>query len=88
MIQFSIDDNSTYTPGNSLFKTVFKSIMFDIFCNVMTTAKSSQDVISKLGEIKEIIDMLKAGTVSGILTSICYFIVVIVLIICGIFNIF
>lgn len=88
MIQFSIDDNSKYTPGDSLFKTVYKAIMLDVFCNVMTTAKSSQDIISKLGEIKEIIDMLKAGTVCGLSTSVCYFIVVIILIICGIFNVF
>jgi hypothetical protein len=88
MIQFSIDDNSKYTPGNSLFKTVFKFIILDVVCNVLTTAKSSQDVISKLGEIKEMVDMLKAGTISGLLTSVCYFITLIILIICGIFNIF
>ena len=88
MIAYSKETNSAYIPGGSLFKTIFKIVFLDTLCNVFATAKSAQDVISKMGEMKEIVDMLKAGTSSGLITSSCYLIVVIVLIICGIFNIF
>lgn len=88
MIAYSKESMSAYIPGGSLFKTVFKIVFLDTLCNVFATAKSSEDVISKMGEMKEIVDMLKAGTSSGLITSFCYLIVVIILIICGIFNIF
>jgi hypothetical protein len=41
-----------------------------------------------MGEMDEVVDMLKAGSTAGIFTAIIYFITVIVLIICGIFNVF
>ena len=85
---FSKDDGSVYVPGKTLFKTVFKIVFLDTFCNIVTTAKTSNDIINKLGEVQEIADMLKGGAVSGLFTGVCYLIVVIVLIICGIFNIF
>lgn len=89
MTQYAKDDNSQYIPGaNTLFKTIFKIVFVDTFCNVVTTTKTSQDIISKVGEMKEIMDMLKAGTVSGMLIAVYYFITLIVLIICGIFNVF
>lgn len=88
MVDFSKEDGSKYTPGKSLFKTIFKIIFLDTFCNVVTTARTSEDVISKMGEMVEISDMLKGGAVSGLFTGFCYLITVIVLIICGIFNIY
>jgi hypothetical protein len=88
MISFSKENKSAYIPGGSLFKKIFKVLFLDSLCNVFETSKSSQDVISQMGEMKEIVDMLEAGTCSGLITSFCYLITVIVLIICGIFNIF
>ena len=88
MIEFSKENKSAYIPGGMLFKKIFKNVFLNTVCNIFTTAKSSQGVISKMGEMKEIVDMLQAGTCSGLVTSICYAITLIILIICGIFNIF
>ena len=88
MIQYSKENKSHYVPGTSLFKTVFKFIFLDIFCNVVTTTKSSEDVILKMGEMKEIVDMLQAGSATGLVVVVCYLIALIILIICGIFQIY
>jgi hypothetical protein len=82
------DKKEAYEKGKSLFKMIFKHLFLNIFCNVVSTAKTSQDIISKSGEISEMVEMLKAGSATGIIISVCYFITFIVLIICGIFNIF
>jgi hypothetical protein len=86
--ELMIDKKPSYEKGKSLFKTIFKHLFLNIFCNVVSTANSSQDIISKVGEIGEMVDMLKAGSATGTLVAFCYFITFIVLIICGIFNIF
>jgi hypothetical protein len=83
-----IEKKSNYKKGKSLFKTIFKHLFLNIFCNVVTTANSAQDIISKSGEMEEMIDMLKAGSATGTIIAGFYFITFIVLIICGIFNIF
>ena len=83
-----VGKKESYEKGKTLFKTIFKHLFLNIFCNVVSTAKTSQDIISKSGEISEMIEMLKAGSATGIIVAVCYFITFIVLIICGIFNIF
>ena len=83
-----VEKKEAYEKGKSLFKTIFKHLFLNIFCNVVSTAKTSQDIISKSGEISEMIEMLKAGSATGTIVAVCYFITFIVLIICGIFNIF
>ena len=88
MINFSKENKSHYVQGKSLFKTIFRQVFLNIFCNIMNTSKSSLDIISQAGEMSEMIDMLKAGTITGFITSIFYLITVIILIICGIFNIY
>jgi hypothetical protein len=88
MINFARNDGSTYIPGNSLFKTIMKILLTDVFCNIFSTAKGAENIISKMGEMDEVVDMLKAGSTAGIFTAFVYFITVIVLIICGIFNVF
>jgi hypothetical protein len=88
MIEYSIQDHSKYVPGKSLFKTIFKIIFVDIFCNISSTSKSSTEIIREMGDAIELVDMLKAGTSTGVFLSIIYFITVIVLIICGIFNVY
>jgi hypothetical protein len=85
---YSKKDHSQYTPGPSLFKIVFKIIIVDVFCNVLSTAETTNDIFEEMGDAKEMADMLKAGTVSGILTSFCYIIAAIISIICCIFNLF
>jgi hypothetical protein len=86
--ELMIEKKDSYEKGKSLFKTIFKHLFLNIFCNVVSTANTSQDIISKVGEIGEMVEMLKAGSATGILIAVCYFITFIVLIICGIFNIF
>ena len=88
MIEYAIKDKSKYIPGKSLFKTVFKFIFVDVFCNISSTSNASIDVIREMGEMNEITDMLKAGTSTGLIMAIIYFITYIIIIICGIFNVF
>jgi hypothetical protein len=88
MIEYARKDHSKYIPGKSLFKTLFKFIFVDIFCNISSTTKTSIDVITEMGEIIEITDMIKAATTSGLYMAIIYLISYIVIILCGIFNIF
>lgn len=77
-----------YKKGVSLFKLIFKHFYLTMFCNISQTADSSTYVISKAGEMAEIIDMLKAGSASGVYVALCYFIVYIVLLVLGIFNVY
>lgn len=86
--ELMIEKKPGYEKGKSLFKTIFKYLFLNIFCNVVSTANSSQDIIAKVGEIGEMIEMLKAGSATGTIIAVFYFITFIVLIICGIFNIF
>lgn len=86
--ELMVDKNPNYEKGKSLFKMIFKHLFLNVFCNIVSTANTSKDIISKAGEINEMIEMLKAGSSTGTLVAICYFITFIVLIICGIFNIF
>ena len=88
MIQFAKEDNSKYIPGKSLFKTLFKFIFVDVFCNVASTSKTSIDVIKEMGEMNEITDMIKAATSTGLIMAIIYLISYIVIFLCGIFNFF
>jgi len=88
MIQFAKEDNSKYIPGKSLFKTLFKFIFIDVFCNVASTSKTSIDVVREMGEMNEITDMIKAATSTGLIMAIIYLISYIVIFLCGIFNFF
>jgi len=88
MVEFAKENDTTYVPGKSLFKTILKIISMDIFCNVSSTAKTSDSIITEMGSAVELTDMLKAGTATRVFMSIIYLITFIALIICGIFNIF
>jgi hypothetical protein len=88
MIAYAKTENSTYIPGDSLFKTIMKNIFVNAYCNIVSTAKTSNDVVDAMGKMHEAADMLKAGTVSGIFLSMYYFLTYIILIICAIFKVF
>lgn len=88
MIDFSIQNKSAYVQGKSLFKIIFRVIFLNIFCNTVNTSNTAQDIIYQAGDVEEMTDMLKAGNAAGLFTGMIYFITVIILIICGIFNIF
>jgi hypothetical protein len=88
MITYAKNENSTYIPGDSLFKTIMKNIFVNAYCNIVSTAKTSNDVVDAMGKMHEATDMLKAGTVSGIFLSMYYFLTYIILIICAIFKVF
>ena len=88
MIEYARKDHSKYIPGKSLFKTLFKFIFVDVFCNISSTTKTSIDVVTEMGEMSEVTDMIKAATSSGIYMAVIYLISYIVIFICGILNIF
>jgi hypothetical protein len=88
MIEYSKENNSKYISGNTLFKTVIKMVFLDIFCNVVSTTNTTQDIILKMGKMVEVIDMLKAGSATGLYMGMIYLLTVIILIVCGIFNMF
>jgi hypothetical protein len=88
MVDFARESGTVYTPGKSLFKNIFKILFMDIFCNVASTAKNGKDVIKAMGTMSTIVDMLKSGSSSGVVTAFIYLFTVIAVIICGIFNVF
>ena len=86
MKDYSREDGSSYIPGSSLIKSILKIFIINAFCNVLETTKTGGSVMSKMGDVIDITDMLKAGSASGITVSIGYFISIIVLLIMGILN--
>jgi len=85
---FAEKTNSSYVRGNSMFKTIFKDLFLNAFCNILSTSKSSLDIIVQLGDIKDFADMLKSGASTGVIVGIMYFITYIVLLICGLCGVF
>jgi hypothetical protein len=88
MNEVSIKQGSKYIRGPSLFKTIFRTLFLNLYCNTVTTANSGVDLVAQMGEIGELIDLLKAGTTAGFFTGIAYIIAVIILIVCSIFGVF
>jgi hypothetical protein len=88
VVQYAKARQSKYTFGNTLFKSLFKNIFINMFCNLSITSRTGINIITDLGEINEIVDMLKASASTGAILSFIYFITYIVIIICGFFNIF
>jgi len=88
MINYSNEIGASYTPGPSLFKTIFKVIFVSVVCNLFETTKTMKNVLIAMGPIYEITDMLKSGTAAGFFTTVLYFIAIIILLICAIFNYF
>jgi hypothetical protein len=72
----------------SLTNILLENIFVNAFCNVVTSANSTQEVIKESGTILEIVDMYKSGIVCGTITAALYFIVVFIIIICAILGIF
>jgi hypothetical protein len=87
MIYYSKEEKTAYIVGSNFFKSIFKIIFVNIFCNVVSTAKSSENVINQMGQITEITDMLKAGSSTGLILCVLYIITIIILVICTLFNI-
>jgi hypothetical protein len=57
-------------------------------CNTFETAKTSENVITEMGNVLEISDMLKTGTCAGFISAIAYIIAIIVIIIGIVFDFF
>jgi hypothetical protein len=55
---------------------------------VASTAYSSKDIIRMMGTMTSVVDMTKASSSSGTITAIVYLITIIIVIICGLFNMF
>ena len=77
-------DKSKYTLTNKLFKYFY----VNAFCNIVTTAHSTQGVLKEMGDFDEIIDMMKSGMVCGSMTAKLYFLAIIIIIIMSIFGFF
>jgi hypothetical protein len=86
MIEFSIENNSSYIPGGTLFKSLLKIFIVNSFCNILETTKTGSNVMTKMGDIIDITDMLKAGSAAGFTVSFGYIISIIVLLIMGFLN--
>jgi hypothetical protein len=86
MYDYSRKDGSSYILGDSLIKSILKTFVMNSFCNVLETAKTGGSVMSKMGDVIDITDMLKAGSASGITVSIGYFISIIVLLVMAYLN--
>lgn len=89
LINYTKKEGLSYASEKySLTNQLLENIYINAFCNVVTTANSTQEVIRESGSLLEIVDMYKSGIVCGTITSALYFIVVIVIIICAILGIF
>ena len=89
LINYTKQEGLSYASEKySLTNQLLENIYINAFCNVVTTANSTQEVIRESGSLLEIVDMYKSGIVCGTITSALYFIVVIVIIICAILGIF
>jgi hypothetical protein len=85
---YSTTEKSSFHTGESLFKTLFKLLFIDIFCNVSSTSNSAENLITKIGGLNQLTDMLKAGSSAGIFTTILYILTVIILCLCSLFGVF
>ena len=72
----------------SLLNKIFKIIFMTSFCNVISTANTSEDILRELNGIEEVGDILKSGLCSGKFVRWFYVLAIIILIICGFLNIF
>lgn len=86
--EFAVKEKTAYFEGETIFKVIFKMIFINIFCNIANTSKSSKDVIVEMNGLTEIVEMIKAGSTSGLFATFCYFLTVIILIFCSIFGVF
>jgi len=81
MTNFSIENHSRYIQGETLIKSMLKIFVMNSFCNVLETTKTGSNVMSKMGDVYDIVDMLKAGSVAGITVSFGYIVSLIVLLV-------
>jgi hypothetical protein len=89
LVNYTKKEGISYSSEKySLTNQLLENIYVSAFCNVVTTANSTQEVIRESGSLLEILDMYKSGIVCGTITGSLYFIVVIVIIICAIMGIF
>ena len=75
-------DEDKYKMTDNLFKNLF----LNSFCNIVSTANSSGAVIKEMGEITEVVDMLKAGTSTGIMMAFVYFLTVVIIAVMSFFG--
>lgn len=87
-IQYAEEEGSKYQAGDTPTKFFIKNIFIGLLCNIFTTADSGKGIVTQIGGLNELIDILKCGSGSGVIIGFIYLITVIVLIICGIFKIY
>ena len=64
----------TVTEENKLFSYV--------------TSNSASDIIISMGQISNVIELFKAGSSAGVFTALCYVLAAIILIICGLLDLY
>ena len=87
-VDYALHTDSEYQEGNTIEKKIVKKIFIEIVCNLFQTTKSTEDVVIQIGDLNELMDIMKCGSASGTVLSIIYIITVIVLMICGFLGIF
>lgn len=87
-VEYADKKGEVYQAGDSPTKFFIKNVFINGLCNVFTTAKSAVDVVDQIGDLNELLDIIKCGSASGVIMSLIYFIVIIVLIICGFFGLY
>ncbi len=86
---FAKENNTTYVPSDhGVYNAFIKTFFFYSICNVFTLAKNTSSTIQEIGSMYEVIDMLKAGTSTGKWIASFYFICLVALVICGLFDIY
>lgn len=89
LVDYTKKEGISYSKEKySLTNRLLENLYVSAFCNVITTANSTKEVIRESGSMLEIVDMYKSGIVCGTITASLYFLVVIVIIICAILGIF
>ena len=89
LVDYTKKEGISYSSEKySLTNRLLENLYVSAFCNVITTANSTKEVIRESGSLLEIVDMYKSGIVCGTITASLYFLVVIVIIICAILGIF
>ncbi len=87
--EFSVENQQTYIPSNSGWWNHFlKVFFFYAICNLFTLVQNTSVTIQEMGGIYDVVDTLKSGSATGYYMAFFYFICLVALLICGIFDIY
>ncbi len=86
---FSLANNQVYVPTNQgSFNAILKILFVHTICNVFTLAQNTSSTIHEMGNVYDVVDIMKAGSATGQTMSFFYFICVVALFFCGLFDVY